>query len=483
MTPLDRGPATIEFARALRLDERYAEAEAAALRALRDVDADTRRLLEAEIARLAYYVGRFSQGADAAQRLIGPNDLASARAATAASVNLLALNKGHTALRQARDAILRLRVLGGVNEDTVDAQIQLVHVLAHMGSHREAEISARSALAQARTIATPREVARAEYALGFALWFGGSEAAVDRLLSAESMARERAGPAWQWILFCLAACLRDLGYLEPADAYVTQSGVALRYERAWFQIRARQPKNAAAWIRPPIGRDEIPFLRAISAAIRVSSRVHARQGATLRTASKAAEEFGRTGLDHWRWGALWIAAADTTAPPSIRQNIVLPLLDSLTERGAINWGFYDPDLPGKWARASAVHPLLKHLLDVHRRRATKRNVEVALLLPSLRLLNPEAIAVLSENGLSPAEIRTVTAALELWLERGTLHRGELAARLGLSVASVRTRVNHIRQKMNLVKARGAEPMVSWLAERELLAPTTERRVILRLARK
>lgn len=467
---------------ALRLDERYSEAEALGVRALRDAGPDSRRLLEAEIARLHYYFGRFGEGADAAQRLIGPNDLASARAATAASANSLALNRGHAALRHARDAILRLSLLGPPREDAVDARIQVVHTLAHMGAHAEAEATARSSLSLARRTSGGREVARAEYALGFALWFSGSDAAVDRLLSAERMTRDRAGALWHWILFCIAACLRDLGYLEPADAYATRSGVALRYERAWFQIRARDPQLAAMWIRPPIRRDEVPFLRAICGAIRLQRRGSPHDGSALRVAARAADEFGRQGLEHWRRGSLWIAAADATAPSSMREELARSALDSLSGR-ASNWGFYDPELLKPWSRDQGVHPLLARLLETHRRQSGSAGAQLPLLLPTLRLLNPEAIAVLSEAGLSPADIRTATAALELWLEDGALRRRELARRLVISDGSARTRMGSLRQKIGVSAARGGEPIVRWLADRELLSPTTQRRVIQLLAGK
>lgn len=435
----------------------------------------------AELARLAYYGGRFRPGAAAAEELIGPRDLASARAGIAASANRLALNDGHTALRHARDAILRMRLLGASVEDRIDGQVQLVHTLAHMGAHREAEVEARKALRVARAAASEPEVARAQYALGFALWFEGSISAIDPFLAAEALTRRRAGAQWHWILFCLSACLRDHGHLDAADAYAIQSDVALRYERAWFEIRHRRPGSAARWIRPPISRDEIPFFRVVTAAIRLELGRSRRARAVMRGAVHAAEEFQRGGLLHWRWGALWLAAADQGGALAERQEIVGNLMQDLTHHSMRHWGFYDPTLLKPWSHMPATRDLIQRATeggDVESLAAA----HVPLLAPMLRLLNPEALAVLTEVGLSPAEIRTVSTAMRRWLERGAVRRTELASDLRIAEASVRSRMNAIRQKLGIGRTRGIEPFLYWLAEHDLLAPATQRRAIQLLSR-
>lgn len=473
--PLRPGPAAC--VRQLRSDERYAEA-LAVIEAERPYTGVEGRLLDAEEARLAYYQGRSATGLALAERIVGPSDLASARAALAASVNLLALNRGYAALERCNDAILRMRITDADTEDQIDARIQLVHVLSHMGDRSES-IAAGQALVRLarRSRSSPRD--RAEYALGFAFAFAGRQEAVAQLLLAERMARGRAGPVWHWILFCLANCLRDLGHVAVADAYGARSAVALRYERAWSCLRGDRPGSAVAWLQLPIRADERPYLRTVLAALRLREQTGRRRPNPSRSALAAAREFGRGGLQHWKWGALWIAASDPLKPHVERSRIAEELIGELEARGAVHWGFFDPGLALGWARKLRSTALVRHLEACL---ARDRKSPETLALQTLHLMTPEAVPVLTDVGLSPSEIRALVSLVDLWLDGSRPPpRTEVASRLGISDAALRTRICRIRDKFGIERSRGVGPLLAWLAERDLLTPPTASKAIRRLA--
>jgi DNA-binding CsgD family transcriptional regulator len=479
----DRDPVDqlIASSREMRQDERYAEALAAVGRArsLRP-SRDQLRYLDAEEARLCYYLGLFVQGRDLAVRVAqGPNDVASARALVARSVNALALNQGSEALAAANDALLRLRVVRATSYELVDAQIQLTHVLANTGRHTEAIANARSCVHLARESAEG-ELARTEYALGFALAYAGDDEAIDRLLAAEGATRRSAGALWNWIVFCLAAYLRDRGFLQGAADFLSRSSVALRHERSWFAYRAGDMTGALRWLLPPTLPDERPFARTVLGAI----RLHRRTPRGARAAAAAAREFGDIGLDHWRWGAMWINLGSTT--PGGQEGAVRALLDELAARGVSNWGFYDPVLTGKILRRSERelrgNELSRKLLTrAERSGASKPPPELNVLLEALHLLNPECLLILTEAGLTTSEIRTILRALQTWLRTGEIRRSDLASALGLQESSVRAQFGRIRSKLGLHGRRGFEPILLWLAERDLLSPSTASIALQRLA--
>jgi len=464
----------------MRQDERYAEALGAVGRARSlQPTKDQIHYLDAEEARLCYYLGLFDQGRDLAVRVTqGPNDVASARALVARSVNALALNQGSEALEAANEALLRLRMLRATPSELVDAQIQLTHVLAHTGRHTEAVANARSCAHLAGESAEG-ERARSEYALGFALAYAGSDEAIDRLLAAEGATRRRAGALWNWIVFCLATYLRDRGFLEGAADFLSRSSVALRHERSWFAYRSGDMTSALRWLRPPIPPDERPFARTVLGAI----RLHRRAPRDARAAAAAAREFGDIGLDHWRWGAMWIRLGSTATDG---QDGVRSLLDELAARGVLNWGFYDPVLTGKILRRSERdlrgNELSRTLLSrAERSGASKPPPELNVLLEALHVLNPESLLILTEAGLTTSEIRTVLRALQMWLRTGEIRRRDLAGALNLQESSVRAQFGRIRSKLGIHGRRGFEPVLLWLAERDLLSPSTASIALRRLA--
>lgn len=488
MGPRPAGPARdpvdqlIASARELRLEERYPEALAAIERARARAPSDEqRRYLDAEEARLSYYLGRFAAGRELGVRLAeGPSDLASARGLIAQSANALALNDGHEAFAAANHALLRLRTLRARASEVVDAQVQLTHVLAHMGRHADAVATARSCLTLARE-ANAADVARSEYALGFALSYAGSDEAIDRLLTAEAATRPRAGALWNWILFCIAACLRDRGLLDGAAAFLSRSSVAIRHERSWFAYRTGDLSAALRWLLPAVRADERPFARTVIAAVRLRRATGRPHGVV----ASAVHEFERDGLDHWRWGAMWIQLASAPAAPEQDQRLRV-LLDELTARDAVSWGFYDPLLTaGVLRRAApalrASGPAAALLSRAEAFGAPRPPREVNVLLESLHLLNPEALVALRNAGLTHAEMRTILRALQTWLASGEIRRSELAASLGYRESSIRTHFAHIRSKLGIEGRRGFEPILSWLVERELLSPSNASAALRRLA--
>lgn len=397
----------------MRQDERYAEALAAVMRARSlHPSQDQDRYLDAEEARLCYYLGLFDQGRDLGVRVSqGSNDVAAARALVAQSVNALALNQGSEALEAANGALLRLRVLRATSSELVDAQIQLTHVLAHTGRHIEAIANARSCAHLASEDAQD-ERARSEYALGFALAYAGSDEAIDRFLAAEGGTRRRAGALWNWIVFCLAAYLRDRGFLDGAADFLSRSSVALRHERAWFAYRSGDMTSAFTWLRA--------------------------------------------------------------------------LLDELTARGVSNWGFYDPDLTRQILRRSERALRGNELSAALLRRAEQASAsrpppELNVLLEALHLLNPESLRVLTDVGLTTSEVRTVLRALQMWLRMGEIRRSDLASALSVKESSVRAQFGRIRSKLGIHGRRGFEPILLWLAERDLLSPSTASIALRRLA--
>lgn len=470
----------VASARELRADERYSEALAAIERArARQPSKEQRRYLDAEDARLSYYQGRFVEGRDLGLRVAtGPRDVASARALVAQSVNALALNAGHEALAAANDALLRLRTLRARPHELIDAQIQLTHVLAHMGRHAEAVATARTC-ARLALQSDEGERARSDYALGFALAYAGSDEAIDRLLAAEGQTRQRGGALWNWIVFCLAAYLRDRGLLDGAAAFLSRSSVALRHERSWFAYRSGDLSAALGWLVPRVRPDERPFTRTVISAL----RLHRDAPRGRRAAIAAAREFQRNGLDHWRWGAMWVALA---SQPTVDQEAVHTLLEELAARGAMNWGFYDPTLTANILRRAdrdlGNSELVTALLArAERFSAPRPPGEVNVLLEALHLLNPEGLVILSDVGLTPSEIRTMLRALQTWLQTGEIRRKELALALGYQESSVRAHFAHIRSKLGIQGRRGFEPILSWLVERELLSPSTASTALQRLA--
>ena len=440
---------------------------------------DQDRYLDAEEARLCYYLGLFDQGRDLGVRVSqGSNDVAAARALVAQSVNALALNQGSEALEAANGALLRLRVLRATSSELVDAQIQLTHVLAHTGRHIEAIANARSCAHLASEDAQD-ERARSEYALGFALAYAGSDEAIDRFLAAEGGTRRRAGALWNWIVFCLAAYLRDRGFLDGAADFLSRSSVALRHERAWFAYRSGDMTSAFTWLRPPVPADERPFARTVLGAI----RLHRRTPRGARAVAAAAREFGEIGLDHWRWGATWIALGSTATHD---HDGVRALLDELTARGVSNWGFYDPDLTRQILRRSERALRGNELSAALLRRAEQASAsrpppELNVLLEALHLLNPESLRVLTDVGLTTSEVRTVLRALQMWLRMGEIRRSDLASALSVKESSVRAQFGRIRSKLGIHGRRGFEPILLWLAERDLLSPSTASIALRRLA--
>lgn len=455
--------------REMRRHERYVEALAAIGRARSMTPTGEQlRHLDAEEARLSYYLGLFAHGCELAVRILGgPPDMASASALVARSVNALALNQANEALASVNDALLRLKILRAAGESVVDAQIQLTHVLANMGRHAEATANARACLRVARETAED-ESPRAEYALGFALAYAGDDEAIDRLLGAEVATRRNSGALWNWIVFCLAAYLRDRGFLEGAADFLGRTSVALRHERAWFAYRSGDMAAALTWLRPPIRPDERPFTRTVIGAV----RLHRRESRRVRTCAAAAREFGETGLDHWRWGATWIDLAMVRATNGLS---LRSLLDELATRGVSNWGFYDPIMTERILRRSAHElrgsELAARLLTRATRSGTVR-ADLSVLLEALHLLNPESLLALTEAGLTASEIRTLLRAMQVWLHTGATPRRVLANALGLQESSVRVQLGRIRAKLGIQGRRGFEPLLLWLAERDLLSPST-----------
>jgi hypothetical protein len=477
---LGRSPADQQVlsARELRIDERFNEALAALDRAEGiGLGPEASRLAQAERARLMYYLGRFDDGARAGSFIAAGSDLAAGRAAVAVSANLLALNRGHDALSAASAALVRMRTTRARADDVVDALIQLTHVHAHMGDHLSAINAGRAAVRRATQDASAERLrGRAMCALGFALTYAGNQDALGVLLDAERLERERAGAVWHWVQFCIAVFLRDRGYTQSAQTWLARRGVALRYERAWFALRAGDVSGAATWLRPPVTADERPFVRAVVAATRLS-----RGGSkTVVAASRAEAEFERLGLRHWSWGTTWLRAQDSELGVAERTTILAQLIEELGGHAAVHWGFFDPIRARHALRLipPARLPAYGTELIAHLEAwSSPARYDDHALLGALTLLTIDALAAFAAIGLTPAEIRTLTAALETWLETGDASRHVLAAQLGITDSSVRSLISDIREKLGIEGRRGVEPIVLWLAEREFLGPHAAMRAV------
>lgn len=479
MSGLDQ---VLDEARRLRSQARYADAELTTQRGLDTAPpGDLRRLLMAELAHLLYYRGRFGEGVTlASEALNGPAGLASGRAALAASVNLIALNRGTEALHLVQRADLDLRTAAAEEDDRLEVLVQQAHVEAHMGRHGSAVRTARAAvhLAERGNLARER-IARARYVLGFALSYAGEEDAIAHLLAAEALARDRALSLRQWILFCIAVHLRDLGWHAGASDFLARSNVALRHERAWFAYRMGDTREALAWLRAPIASDERPYLRVVVAAIRRDRR---RPGHL--SAMRAAEEFRRGGLDHWRWAAEWLALLPYSARDATQTHRLSLLVDELAAREIRRWGFYHPPIALAVLNSAPApirtYPYVRDLIRLlDRDGAEPAANEASVLMRALGILQPEALPTLrSDMGLSTAEIRTLTAAIDRWLRMGETPRALLASDLGIGETSVRSHLTGIRSKLGIPSdRRGVEPLISWLANRSLLAPETALRAV------
>jgi len=162
------------------------------------------------------------------------------------------------------------------------------------------------------------------------------------------------------------------------------------------------------------------------------------------------------------------------------------LLDELTARGVSNWGFYDPDLTRQILRRSERALRGNELSAALLRRAEQASAsrpppELNVLLEALHLLNPESLRVLTDVGLTTSEVRTVLRALQMWLRMGEIRRSDLASALSVKESSVRAQFGRIRSKLGIHGRRGFEPILLWLAERDLLSPSTASIALRRLA--
>ncbi len=467
--------AAVRRAIELRRNERYVDAQHALDEVRGDAGDLARRLALAERARLAYYAGEFERGVALAQSARTTIDEATLHAGFALGLNLLALNRGADALAAINEALLHTRLLASVATEVIDGLVLLAHVQAHTGRHRDAINTAHSAVVLAsQPIVDSHDRARAEYAYGFALMFGGREDALSRLVAAERLARSRGGSLWRWVLFCIALELRDRGFAAGASQFLARSTVALRYERAWFGVRRADFRDAASWLRARVASDERPYARTVVAAIRARCRVQAKP---LPGLTRAIAEFQHGGLDHWRWGALWIRHAQVSDASGFGA-----LLDELQQRQILKWGFFDPVVARSAIRRTPIaHPYAQQVLCSLRRDSTASDAQPQLLLSALQVVNPEALAEFAVAGLAPSEIRVLLAALHLWFDRAAFTRADLARDLNLQESSVRSTLNRIRMKLGIEHRRGVEPILAWLAERELLAPSATSRVIARLA--
>lgn len=469
-------------ARELRFDERFTEALSALDRAMAlSPSGEQLRLIQAEQARLAYYVGNFEDGVRLADEVLSEGqDLAAARAGLAASVNLMALNRAHDALAAISLAQLRLRVARARGEDLADALIQLAHVQAHMGSHGAAVETGRAAVRLTGSGADGERLrGRALCALGLVLSYAGDDDALEALMNAERAERTRSASLWHWTQFCIAAYLRDRGYAPAAAAWLGRSGVSIGHELAWFAIRSGDISDVNRWLRSHVRGDERPFARCVLAALRTASGNARAAPAALR----AADEFTRLGMQHWSWGARWIAAADPQLAPVRRGALVGNLIDELEERSSLHWGFFDPASCIRVLRITARYGLPQYAERIRAHVeawSAPARYEDGALLGALSLLKAEALSSLADAGLTLAEVRGLVVVLELWLEGSDPSRAALADRLHARESSVRSLISEIRAKLGIRGRRGVEPLIAWLAERDLLAPATATSVIRRL---
>jgi len=351
-----------------------------------------------------------------------------------------------------------------------------------MGNHRIAVETGRVASRLTNTDPNADRLrGRALCALGFALTCSGDEEALEVLLDAERAERTRAAALWHWAQFCIGAFLRDRGYAQPAVIWLSRSGVAIRHERAWFAIRGGDVSGAGEWVTPPIRADERPFARTVLAALRTA---RGRPGAE-RVAIKAATEFAHLGMHHWSWGARWIAAASPELNARRRASFVGDLVAELAERSAMHWGFFDP-VSAMRALTSIPRQGMPHhaqRLVVHLSTwSSPPQYEDGALLGVLRFVKADGLSTLADAGLTPTELRALIVALELWLEHGEASRSAMASRLHARESSVRSLIGDIRSKLGIRGRRGVEPLVAWLAARDVLTPSTAMQVIRRLTR-
>jgi hypothetical protein len=359
------------------------------------------------------------------------------------------------------------------------AQIQLVHVEANRGRPQEALRAAIPVLRYARSPKlTAQERARAEYAVGFAQMYAGRPDAIDHFFQAESYLRDHTQPLWQWIMFCAAAHLRDQGWPGEAGLLLAETPAQVAHERAWFAVRAGDPKTAVSMVSRCTA-DERPYARVIVGAARRLLRC--RPTSSLEA---GAREFQRGGLDHWRWGALWIQAAASTDPAKRRRTVVM-LLEELGARSAVHWGFFDPaltaqliaELPRGQAVSTTARAVALHVAACQPQQRT-RPAEVVM---ALRIFSVEGLTVLLEAALTSAEITTLVMAIEAWLTE-KLTRRSLATSLDLRESTVRDRLHAVRAKLGITSGRGGRALVAHFADRRLLTDSATSRALIRMSR-
>ncbi|MGH2797597.1 MAG: hypothetical protein ACRDM0_07970 [Thermoleophilaceae bacterium] len=462
---------TFLLAIAARRGERFRDALALFRSAATvDLPEELARRTQAEIAHLLYYEGRFDEGVATARQLVrrGPRDLSRAIALVALSVNELARNDARAALRSANEALLEMRMLGAPLYQVVNVKLQLLHVTAQMGRADEAVRVARQARSEAQEVADPLQQARSEYGLGYALWAAGDHGSIDHFIRAEQLAHSRTGSLRAWIVFCLACSLRDFGFTAASEHFLAASSVNLRHERAWFDVRGGDVSSAVRWLTLPIARDEIPFLRSVAAAVRLTSEP--RKAASL--AAKAAGEFGRLGLHHYRRGAEFIEVGGLLRAGEDPTERLTHLISDLERAKTANWAFFEPALALECLafadRRGIGREHARQLAASIRVRSSQVADEATLLLARPRLLSPAALRAFRDAGLTNREIWVAVQWLQSWLEGDRANRAELAGALAMSDASLRAHINAIRSKLALGRRRGLAPLLGWLLERELL---------------
>lgn len=97
------------------------------------------------------------------------------------------------------------------------------------------------------------------------------------------------------------------------------------------------------------------------------------------------------------------------------------------------------------------------------------------------VLTEVARSELTALGLTATQVRVVGSMLARWLIDPDATRAEFAETLRMRDSSLRTQITEIRSKLRLGKRRGVEPLVAWLAEREMLTSEASLAAVVLLA--
>lgn len=443
--PDQRLPPRLLHARALLTIRCYEEA-AAELRQLRPLlpQGLLRARAEADLLLLTYYLG----GREGARELFDSARVwASARPALLAelylalSLAMMADNDTRTAMdaiRFAEDALVAERP--GSDADLVRCRIQrqLAYVACQKALYAEARQAAEQSVGLATVMNDAGELEASQTSLGFVLWTAGeARRAAATFQSVEQTTQLTKGPLWRWIVLCLARIHSELGDHATAEQFANQSAFDAPEEYAFLAVARGDARTALAILtrgRTPSAAEQ-PF-RLVVEGIALTRDDRPRDAIPKLQAATA--DFRTCGLDHYALGAaIHLAFAQDTVRRGAGRRQAATLLRELQAAAASGFAWFDVGV-ARWllragGRDSSTQAIRSSLDDRLRDDGLPR----------------EFGARCRHVGLTSRETEILSA---LRRSRGTESRGQLAQRLGISAATLRVHLWHVRAKLAVARA-------------------------------